>query len=425
MVTTLRNVRLMHILERLAARFNQAGVPLMVLKGGALQLLLYDRPDERPMDDLDLLVRPKDIEKAQALLIQAGCLRGEELVREDFFPRFHYEMAYTCGRICPVKIDLHVRPFRPLRYSQTVPDSAFWARALAVPIGQSTVFVPEPGDMLIHLAVHAEVHGNPRPQWRADVRRLVETFESSIDWDEILVTARHWGLALPLRRALQRIEAETGPLCPPQVLRRLGRLRAGWRDRLALWQAPRDLGHPAAHLAVDALCTPSLRFSLAYLRAAVFPDARHMEGWYGRNHRFWLPCAHGLRLLWPVLRWIAPVWYRFTAIRTGKSAIHGTGVFAVRDIPAGRIITRYHGQPVQGRGPYVGRQEKKGDRFQYYEITGKLRFLNHSCRPNARLEGFELVALKPIVAGQEITIDYGPDACSCRKPPGSARAGVA
>jgi len=415
----------MHVLERLAGRFNRAGVPLMVLKGGALQLLLYRRPDERPMNDLDLLVRPQDVEKAQTLLEEAGCLRGEELVREDFFPRFHYEMAFTYGRIYPVKIDLHVRPFRPLRYSRTVPDTAFWDRAVAVPIGQATVLVPEPGDMLIHLAVHAEVHGNPRPQWRIDVGRFVEAFGSSIDWANVLATARAWRLALPLRRALHRIEAEAGPLLPPQFLQQLDGMHVGWRDRLALWQAPRDLSHPAAHVAVDALCTPGVRLPLGYLRAVLFPDAAHMEEWYGRKHRFWLPCAHGLRILWPVLRWAAPVWYRFTTIRTGKSVIHGTGVFAVRDVAAGKTITRYHGKPVEQQGPYVGRREQQGDRSQYYEITGKLKFLNHSCRPNAKIDGFELIALKPIVAGQEITIDYGPDACSCRKPPGGAQAGVA
>jgi SET domain-containing protein len=52
---------------------------------------------------------------------------------------------------------------------------------------------------------------------------------------------------------------------------------------------------------------------------------------------------------------------------------------------------------------------------QRYEITGPLRFLNHSCRPNAGLSGFELVALRPITAGEEILIDYGPDACTCRQ----------
>ena len=53
-----------------------------------------------------------------------------------------------------------------------------------------------------------------------------------------------------------------------------------------------------------------------------------------------------------------------------------------------------------------------------HEITGPLRFLNHSCRPKAELRGFKLVALRAIEAGEEITIDYGEDACDCRRKRG-------
>lgn len=49
------------------------------------------------------------------------------------------------------------------------------------------------------------------------------------------------------------------------------------------------------------------------------------------------------------------------------------------------------------------------------------QFLNHSCDPNAALEGTHLVAIKPIRAGDEITFDYNttelemasPFTCNC------------
>jgi hypothetical protein len=34
------------------------------------------------------------------------------------------------------------------------------------------------------------------------------------------------------------------------------------------------------------------------------------------------------------------------------------------------------------------------------------RFMNHSCAPNAAVHGWEVVALRQIVAGEEITFDY-------------------
>ncbi len=97
-----RNIRMMRVLARLAKRFNDAGVPIMALKGAALNLTLYTRPDERPMADIDLLIKPQDAERAARLFEELGCLRGEPLVREDFFPRYYYEMDYTSGSIFKV-----------------------------------------------------------------------------------------------------------------------------------------------------------------------------------------------------------------------------------------------------------------------------------------------------------------------------------
>ena len=127
------------------------------------------------MGDLDLLIRPEDVEAARALLDELGCLRGEPLVREDFFPQFHYETDYLAGGVCPVKIDLHVRPFRPLRYRQLLPDDALWGRAETVQMGEAKIQVPCPEDMLVHLATHVAVHGFDRSQWLDDVRSLPVT----------------------------------------------------------------------------------------------------------------------------------------------------------------------------------------------------------------------------------------------------------
>ncbi|MHC4272614.1 MAG: nucleotidyltransferase family protein, partial [Planctomycetota bacterium] len=101
---------MMHLLERIAKAFNEAGVPLMALKGAALNLTLYRHPQDRPMVDLDLLVKPADSDRARAILEDVGCLRSDIVFREDFFPRYYYEIEYTAGSVDPVLIDLHVRP---------------------------------------------------------------------------------------------------------------------------------------------------------------------------------------------------------------------------------------------------------------------------------------------------------------------------
>jgi len=413
--TAFRTARQLQLLERMGVRFNESGIPLLVLKGGALHLTEPRPPTERPMDDIDLLVRPEHVERACALLEELGGLRAVPQVREDFFPRFHYEVEYRIDRVCPVKIDLHVRPFRPLRYGKTIPQEALWDRARLIAHGRATLLIPSPEEMLIHLTVHAAIHGYGRPKWLHDCKRWADAHQSQIDWDVFLLSVANWRLAHPVRQAVRVIEHRHGAVCPPAVTQRLSRMAVTWRDRLALWHAPRDAASPVGHVVVNSLCTPGWRFVLSYLLAVALPDKRHMAEWYGRRHWGWVPCAHVARLASPLLSRIPLLWRRFTPTSTRRSAIHGVGVFANRAFPPETVIARYQGKPVEADGAYVTRQVDEKGVLRRFELTGKLRFLNHSCRANAEFSGFELIARRHIPAGQEITIDYGPTACACSR----------
>ena len=192
--TATANVRMMHFLERVAGAFNTAGVPLMALKGAALNLALYQRPHERPMVDLDLLIQPQHLDRAIDLLQQLGCRRSQILMREDFFPRFYYEVEFTAGTISPVTIDLHVRPLRPFQFLRCFPDDALWQRAQTAGIGNATILIPSTENMLIHLAAHSTVHGHSKRRWLDDIRRWAERYQKEMNWQLLLQTVAKWRL---------------------------------------------------------------------------------------------------------------------------------------------------------------------------------------------------------------------------------------
>ncbi len=51
---------------------------------------------------------------------------------------------------------------------------------------------------------------------------------------------------------------------------------------------------------------------------------------------------------------------------------------------------------LEGEGSYRG-----------VEVVNRLRYLNHSPKPNAEFEGPDLYATRAIEPGEEITLDYG------------------
>jgi SET domain-containing protein len=91
-----------------------------------------------------------------------------------------------------------------------------------------------------------------------------------------------------------------------------------------------------------------------------------------------------------------------------RSAIHGRGVFAVREISEGEYIGTFDGPRVVKNSSHVLWVHVDG----HGEPLGRLgrnllRFLNHDPDCNASFDGFDLYARRRILAGEEVTIDYG------------------
>ncbi|GAC1635196.1 MAG: SET domain-containing protein-lysine N-methyltransferase [Nevskia sp.] len=118
-------------------------------------------------------------------------------------------------------------------------------------------------------------------------------------------------------------------------------------------------------------------------------------------------------------------------IVTRRSAIHGNGVFAARDLPAGIEVVEYRGR--LRTHAWVDRIYREtlesGHTFLFtlnerYVIDGNedandARWINHSCAPNCkpwmiehegkdrRRDRIVIETLRDIAAGEELTYDYG------------------
>ncbi|RZU02070.1 SET domain-containing protein [Rivibacter subsaxonicus] len=123
------------------------------------------------------------------------------------------------------------------------------------------------------------------------------------------------------------------------------------------------------------------------------------------------------------------------AVEVRTSRIDGQGAFAAEPIPARRKIGEIRGEAISVQ---EARRRVRGlVRIMVVEVSGKraidasasdspLRFINHSCRPNAVLRlqqgRVEFYALRDIEADEELTAHYGEShhagrlACRCGVP---------
>ena len=111
-------------------------------------------------------------------------------------------------------------------------------------------------------------------------------------------------------------------------------------------------------------------------------------------------------------------------IRTRRSSVHGKGVFAIQNIAQGETLIEYTGAIIDWaealrRHPHDPSQPNHTFYFHVDDDTvidaahggNSSRWINHSCMPNCYTDERDgrifIVTLRDIVAGEELSYDYG------------------
>lgn len=147
------NLRRLQAADLVHGALTEAGIIPLLLKGAALVETHYRDPGQRPMRDLDLLVRPTDLDRAESVLEQLGFRRRRTPGRERSEDAY-YQRSYVRG---PERVELHMALCDESRYPVDV--AALWSRARSVSWRGTTALTLDEADHLAYVALHAALHG--------------------------------------------------------------------------------------------------------------------------------------------------------------------------------------------------------------------------------------------------------------------------
>ena len=215
-VSYFRNQVLLPAYEQMRRAADAAGIETMPMKGASLAADYYPSPALRVMSDLDVLVRPNDLQRVAEVMRElnySAIDTDRSYVDErwlDDSSREHSWVAMRDGLQILIEIrtasiepavgrltDLD-RPFTQLLHRYT---AEVWARAEARrKTGEPLRVTPE--DLLLTVATHlAAKHVDFRLIWLHDIARIV-TATPSLDWDYVARTADRLRITAPVTAAL-------------------------------------------------------------------------------------------------------------------------------------------------------------------------------------------------------------------------------
>jgi hypothetical protein len=176
-----RNYRLTDALLEVFGAFEDGGIDVFVIKGPAVALMTTGQIAAREFTDLDLLIRPDDLNRAQALLLQLGYTQ-----MSAGRPDHRTEKDNQFVRIPDnVMVELHWA-LTPGGLRFPIEDSGVWARAQTLHFQNAAIRTLGLEDTVAALCIHGLKHGWYSLKWAFDIAQLIAYHGSAIDWQTLI-----------------------------------------------------------------------------------------------------------------------------------------------------------------------------------------------------------------------------------------------
>lgn len=241
--------------KKVLPHFEQAGIPVVTLKGLPLLYAAYKDTGARFVGDADMIIHPRHAQAAMEIMRQ----QGFDYIKPSYrraAPRAQElaQMSFTDPQ-ARQEIDIHFSLFEPEVYARTV--ALFLGRELAHAMSYNALFphvqsymlgdtkslMLGPEDMLIHVVVHGARHNKHRPvRWVADAAAIIRSLP--VQWDMLVERAVLFGFLPEVRTALTYLSERFGVPIPRETVEQLSSLpishteMAHYYER-AQWEVPR------------------------------------------------------------------------------------------------------------------------------------------------------------------------------------------
>jgi Uncharacterised nucleotidyltransferase len=167
-------------LQRILRRCAEVGVDALPYKGPVLGWEAYGDLGARPSVDLDLLVRPHDLDAATHTLRELGYLPAFRFsrARERWFRRVDGDYPFEHGDTGGL-VELHIRAMSR-RFGPQPSTSRLWQRRRAAAVLGATIAVLHENDVFYLQVVHGAKHRWERLEWIAATAELLRARDGDV-----------------------------------------------------------------------------------------------------------------------------------------------------------------------------------------------------------------------------------------------------
>jgi hypothetical protein len=272
---TRRMARIREIVEGLHAQLRRASVMPVLFNGVALAATAYPQPELRHCHDIDLLIPPEDLERAQAAAIAAGFTGTGRTNAGPSMTLLHRD-----------GLPLHLHTGLPSPCALTIPLDRIRSRTVSCAFGGEAIATLHPLDSLVQLCGYAMSADDT--DYRILLADAAAILRGHPDWDLMPQIARDRGDSLALFVVLDYLKREIDIPIDETVLSALA------RDARTATRARKDFLLSMSRRRPSGFVWTMFRHSgwrsrLEILRWMLLPSKCFLQWWCSQHGVAWTP----------------------------------------------------------------------------------------------------------------------------------------
>lgn len=260
--TVADNVRKGREVVRITALLKARGIESIVLKGPVAAEDIFGNPGLYPSGDIDILVRPADLDKAGKILTESG-YTFEEGAREDMLAGT-YHLTFHGHYAVEIHWTLSFRYF-------DIPPEFWWENARTIEYEGMEVKVLSAERYILYAVFRLYNKAFKPLKYFVLPAGIINKYHNEIDWSQLFLLSERYGMRRLVIFALRMLHDLLGSCVPAEVLRT--RIHGyGLLGRLVLSGFFKKSVQTHSRMLIYTILQDSARDTLRILYSRVLPD---------------------------------------------------------------------------------------------------------------------------------------------------------
>lgn len=276
--TLTRNILIWEEIKSILKSLEEKKIEVMLLKGIALGVTIYPSLGLRPMADVDILIKDKDIFKVNETLNRLGYFSGINLQDIELGKTEYLTTLCYPGKNLSLHLHWHLvnSTIPNFSYISKINMERIWQKARLIEIFGIKALILSPEYLIIYLCEHSlrVTHSLSRLIFLTDISQAINYYQDKIDWDFLVKESYHFGLERMVYCGLYSANRILRTEVPSDILSFLKPKRLTLGEKIFLSLVAKIRSSPGLSYLVHLAMNKKLLEKIKFLFRTLFPPKK-------------------------------------------------------------------------------------------------------------------------------------------------------